>query len=95
MTVVESWSEQRQRTGLLRRTFAFVPINVVDLTRGALIGAPRIRGILQILLGRLTSRASTASEPREWSAPATRRAKERVGESEGRSLSEKRASDTP
>ena len=33
-------------------------------------------------------RASGASEPRERSAPAQRRARERVGESEGRSPSE-------
>jgi endonuclease-3 len=35
-------------------------------------------------------RASSASEPRERSAPAKRRARERVGESEGRSPSDKR-----
>ena len=34
-------------------------------------------------------RASAASEPRERSAPAKRRARERVGESEGRSPSDK------
>src|SRR5262245_40328672 len=34
-------------------------------------------------------RASMASEPRERSAPAKRRARERVGESEGRSPSDK------
>src|SRR5258706_7883584 len=34
-------------------------------------------------------RASAASEPRERSAPAKRRARERVGESEGRSPSVK------
>src|SRR5881392_4269166 len=39
--------------------------------------------------GLATARASTASEPRERSAPAKRRARERVGESEGRSPSEK------
>jgi hypothetical protein len=35
------------------------------------------------------ARASPASEPRDRSAPATRRARERVGESEGRSPSDK------
>jgi len=34
-------------------------------------------------------RVSTANEPRERSAPAKRRARERVGESEGRSPSER------
>src|ERR671934_1817126 len=38
---------------------------------------------------RVTVRASAASEPRERSAPAKRRARERVGESEGRSPSDK------
>ena len=37
----------------------------------------------------VASRASSASEPRERSAPAKRRARERVGESEGRSPSVK------
>src|SRR6266545_503774 len=36
-----------------------------------------------------TPRTSAASEPRERSAPAKRRARERVGESEGRSPSDK------
>ena len=33
-------------------------------------------------------RASGASEPRDWSAPSERRARARVGESEGRSPSD-------
>jgi hypothetical protein len=39
------------------------------------------------LAGRVRERAN-ASEPRERSAPTKRRARERVGESEGRSLSD-------
>src|SRR5262249_27609026 len=41
--------------------------------------------ILQRVASRDGRRASAASEPRERSAPAKRRARERVGESEGRS----------
>ena len=51
----------------------------------------RLERISQLLMGRpnLRSRASTASEPRDRSAPTKRRARERVGESEGRSPSAK------
>src|SRR6266576_2308484 len=38
-------------------------------------------------MSQTATRASTASEPRERSAPAKRRARERAGESEGRSPS--------
>jgi primosomal protein N' (replication factor Y) (superfamily II helicase) len=56
------------------------------------------RDVLELLsggrivsVGVLVKRASAASEPRERSAPAKRRARERVGESEGRSPSDKKS----
>src|SRR5215216_6263569 len=47
----------------------------------------RVRRSLESLSHKCAARASAASEPREWSEPAERRARERVGESEGQSPS--------
>src|SRR5207249_1200349 len=49
----------------------------------------RLERISQTSASRSTTRASTASEPGERSEPAKRRAREPVGESEGRSPSDK------
>ena len=71
-------------------------VGVADATRliptGATICLDGDRGAVRLIADAdvITSppRASVASEPRERSAPSKRRARERVGESEGQSPSE-------
>jgi urease beta subunit len=67
----------------------FEPGEARDVTLIPLAGLRVARGMRGLVDGPL-ERTSAASEPRERSAPAKRRASERVGESEGQSPSGER-----
>ena len=81
--------------GVRRQTLSLVAVQELltaelaeSAEKGNLESACSAAAAVKVLAGEW-QRTSEASEPRERSAPTKRRARERVGESEGRSPSEK------